>query len=479
MSRNARKILEFFSFQKRLGSLCDFIKKLTKKNIKRFTKNFIENVKNSFYLVKIFFTRDMFFISVMNFIGVIPYYLTGSTLMLWFMDIGFSYTSIGLVAILNLPHAAKFLWSHLFDSIKVPFLSNILGVRRSWMFVCEFCIVAILSMLSFINPSNDIFLFCTLVFICNFFVSSHNILCLAVQMEVIPKKLWGASEAMNVLGFRSGMIFASAGSLYLSQFIDWHLIYRFMAILIIPGMFFVFFAKFKFVNVNLSLKYSGNFVSHFVKSIRYPLVDFFRVPNVYVVVLFMIFYSLYDHLLANMHKIFHLSLGFSKAQVALVDNTFGMFMTLLGGFLSGLMISRYGATSVMRLGSVMEIFVGLGLVMQNYVGLDIVCLYTTVAMQEIVHGFTMTSFFTYQMNCCSVQFAVSQLSFLKALDSIGKYAFGSISGFLVDLLGWNGFFVLITVASLPAIIIMNFKKFRNVICNASDVRNDVIDDLKG
>lgn len=433
----------------------------------KFFSDILSQMRN---FISVFSAKEMFLITVMNFIGVIPYYLTGSTLMLWFRDIGFSFGSIGLVAILNTPHAVKFLWSHLFESVELPFLSRKIGLRRSWLVLSQLIIILLILWLSFIDPVQNIVLFCTLVFVCNIFVASHNILCLAIQMEIIPRDTWGPSEAMNVLGFRMGMIFASAGSLYLSQFVQWNLIYRWISILIIVGVFITAFMKLDNLICKPFVKYNGSFVKHFKCSIGVPMKEFFKLPGVGTLLVFMVLYSLYDHLLSSMHKIFHLSIGFSKAQVAFVDNTFGMFMTLLGGFLAGLSIKKYGSVKVIQFGSFLGFFVGLCLLLQNYVGVNLSVLYFTVAVQEIVHGFTMTGFFTYQMNCCSMKFAVSQLSLIKALDALGKYTFGSISGFLVDMLGWNGFFIVICFASLPAVIIMNVGKIRNAIYGISNIR---------
>jgi MFS family permease len=414
--------------------------------------NIFQKIKSDFSVI---FTKNMLLVSIMNFVGVIPYYMTGSTLMIWLRDEGFSLSAIGLVSVLNIPHAVKFLWSHLFDSISIPVLSKRLGLRRSWLIVCNFLAAIMIFAISFVNPINDFYILCVMAFVANIFISSQNILCLALQMEIIPKDVWGPSEAMNVLGFRTGVIFSCAGSLFLSEFVSWSLIYKIIPMLMLPGILLVCFARLDNSMKEPFVKYTGSIVEHFKKSISVPMREFFKTPGSFTLLFFMIFYSLHDHLLSSMHKIFHLSIGFSKSQVAFVDNTFGMFMTLLGGFLSGMCIKKYGSVRVMKFGSIISIFVGLGLVFQNYVGKNIYALYFTVAIQEIVHGFTMTSFFTYQMGCCSIKFAVSQLSLLKALDALGKYFFGSMSGILVQILGWNNFFVMIALSSIPGIIIMN------------------------
>ncbi|UFX98470.1 MFS transporter [Candidatus Gromoviella agglomerans] len=411
------------------------------------------------YILPVLSNKRMQFVAIMNFVGVIPYYLTGSTLMIWMVEEGFSISSITLLSVLNTPHAFKFLWAHLFDSIEIPFLSRKLGLRRSWLILCSFVTISCLLLLTLIDVNNSRLMFFTVIFCANFFIASYNILSLAVQMEIIDKNMWGNSEAMNVLGFRIGVIAVSAGALLISEYISWIWVYRIMLMIVIPGIFFI-------CNVNLPeviripvIKQSKSLFKNFRNSIITPLSELFINSNILRIIMFMLFYTLHDHLLGNLHKIFHLSIGFSKMDLAFVDNTFGMFMTLVGGFIAGLSIQKFDFARILCVGSLISLLVGPVLLLQNFVGANIYLLYLSITIQEIVHGFTMTVFFTYQMNCCSIKFAVSQLSVLKAFDALGKYGFGALSGFLVEAIGWNYFFCIISIASIPGFLIIKGMNF--------------------
>jgi PAT family beta-lactamase induction signal transducer AmpG len=402
-----------------------------------------------------FLSTRMLLLFNINFIGAIPYYLTGATLTVYLHELGFSFSAIGCVALLNAPHAIKFLWSHLFDSVKIPFLSNKLGLRRSWMLLCQVAIILGLIIISELSPIDDFYMFFGSIIFVNFFISSYNILTFALQMEMFSSRNWGGSEAVNVFGFRSGLLISGAGSLFLSNYMPWSGVYKIAALMIVPGVIFLCLMPLKNLIIEPSIKLTKSLTEHIWVSFIEPARQLFAVQHVYKVFMFMVFYMLYDHLLSNMHKLFHLSIGFSKGDIAVVDNVFGMFMTLLGGFMAGISIKNAGYRPVLRIGSIMSLFIGLALLLQYHMGANKYCLYATVAIQGIAHGFTMTGFLTYQMSCCSINFAVSQLSILNSFNAIGKYFFGFLAGFLVDKFGWQIFFIIISVAAIPSLFLVS------------------------
>src|ERR1041385_6166241 len=67
----------------------------------------------------------------------LPLLTISNTLGLWLTDNGISMTNIGLFAYTLLPYSFKFVWAPLLDQIRLPFLHDYLGKRRSWIFVAQ------------------------------------------------------------------------------------------------------------------------------------------------------------------------------------------------------------------------------------------------------------------------------------------------------------------------------------------------------
>lgn len=415
--------------QKQKATLKSFFNKLSADNIKRIIIVFLINV-----------------------ISGAPYYLTGSTLGVYLKDMDFSLSAIGGISILNAPQAVKFLWSHIFDSVSIPYLSKRIGMRRSWMVLSQVIIIIALISISLIDPRKHKLIFFSLILVVNFLVSNYNILGFAFQMEIFKKNFLGISESVNVVGFRTGTLISGAFAIYLSSRVSWSLIYQGIAICMIPILIIIYFIRIDgLITEPIKTNKRTTFSSFFS-----PLKNLFNKKGSIIMFLFMIAYMLYDNILSNMPKTFHQELGFSKKEIAIIDGVFGVGMTLLGGFIAGAITKLKGYLYALRTGAIISALTGLSFLIQMKSGKNIPLLYMTVGLQELVHGFTITSFITFQISYCSVQFAVSQLAVLNSISSFSKYCFGSIAGVIAQKLGWKIFFTLVSLVTIPSIIIIWF-----------------------
>jgi PAT family beta-lactamase induction signal transducer AmpG len=68
------------------------------------------------------FSRRMLIAFGMGLTGGLPLLLTGSTLQAWLKNSGANLTTLGALSLVGLPYTLKFLWSPLFDQLRLPFL---------------------------------------------------------------------------------------------------------------------------------------------------------------------------------------------------------------------------------------------------------------------------------------------------------------------------------------------------------------------
>ena len=81
----------------------------------------------------IYTDKKLLVIMLLGFSSGLPLLLTLSTLSVWLVEIGITKTTIGFFALVGLPYSLKFLWAPLMDNLKIPFFTNYLGRRRSWI----------------------------------------------------------------------------------------------------------------------------------------------------------------------------------------------------------------------------------------------------------------------------------------------------------------------------------------------------------
>ena len=102
-----------------------------------------QSIKNKENIVNIFF------ISISS---GIPFLLLLSTLSIWLIEIGVSKTSIGLFAWATFPYTIKALIAPLIDKYEIPFLTDQLGKRRSWLLISQFFLALSIGALGWSEP---------------------------------------------------------------------------------------------------------------------------------------------------------------------------------------------------------------------------------------------------------------------------------------------------------------------------------------
>jgi MFS transporter, PAT family, beta-lactamase induction signal transducer AmpG len=104
---------------------------------------------------KAFVQRDSLVMFGLGFAAGMPNLLIGQTLVqTWMVQAGASLTLVGLLSLITLPYALKFLWSPVVDKTPIPVLDKMLGRRRSWMLLTQLVFAACVVALATMNPAN-------------------------------------------------------------------------------------------------------------------------------------------------------------------------------------------------------------------------------------------------------------------------------------------------------------------------------------
>jgi len=296
----------------------------------------------------------------MTFVGFscgIPLFLTASTLSLWLSDAGISYTKIGLISWVAFPYTIKFLWSPFIDRLRIPFLTKLLGRRRSWLLLSQLVLVISILALSHTNPTENL----TLTAICAIFVSfsaaTQDVTMMAYQVERLKKNQYASGQAMGVFGYRMGMLLSGAGALYFAESYTWNEVYQIMALFILTGIITTLVIKepvpvmtdeaqrkeneaekYLHAHPQLSPKIART-LSWLFGAVICPFSNFMLRKGWLVAILIMLFYKLGDNLVGNMTNVFLVNLGYTKSEIASVSKIFGMAASILGGFAGGYLIS--------------------------------------------------------------------------------------------------------------------------------------------
>jgi MFS transporter, PAT family, beta-lactamase induction signal transducer AmpG len=104
-----------------------------------------------------FFERSALVMFALGFAAGMPNLLVAQTLVqTWVLQAGANLSLVGLLSLIGLPYALKFLWSPLVDKTSIPVLDKLLGRRRSWMLATQLVFVTCVLALAFIDPATSL-----------------------------------------------------------------------------------------------------------------------------------------------------------------------------------------------------------------------------------------------------------------------------------------------------------------------------------
>ena len=115
--------------------------------------------------------------------AAMPSFALGIPFGLWLLSAGVTKQTLGLVTVSSIIVALNFLWSPFVNKIKLPIIYNLLGLRRSWIFVSQILLGILLLTLSVLNPENDLFYVVVVACLIYFFSSIQDIALDAYRVE--------------------------------------------------------------------------------------------------------------------------------------------------------------------------------------------------------------------------------------------------------------------------------------------------------
>jgi PAT family beta-lactamase induction signal transducer AmpG len=106
--------------------------------------------------IKLFIHPRVITMLFLGFSAGVPILLIFSTLGLWLNEAGVAKSSITFFSWAALGYSFKFVWAPLVDRLPLPFLTKLLGRRRSWMFISQLAIMVSIWLMSTVNPQANI-----------------------------------------------------------------------------------------------------------------------------------------------------------------------------------------------------------------------------------------------------------------------------------------------------------------------------------
>lgn len=416
--------------------------------------------------------RRVLMVLFLGFSSGLPLALTGATLSVWLREEGVSRAAIGLFTLVSLPYALKFVWAPLVDRLRLPLLTRLFGRRRGWALLTQAMLAAALLGLGTADPAADLWRTAALAVVVAFCSASQDIVIDAYRVESLEERHQGAGAAVYVLGYRFGMLASGAGALFIAATVGWSAAYVAMAALVGVGMLTVLLAPEPAVAASEeSLQreahvaawldarphlhgWRAETLAWLYGAVVAPFAQFMTRRGWMLMLGFIAVYKLGDVLAGTMASTFYVDLGFSKEEIAGVTKVFGLWATIVGGLLGGLLVGRVGTIRALMLGGVLQMASNLGFAVLAEAGADVGVLAAVVAVENLCGGVATAAFVAYLSGLCDAAYTATQYALLSSFFKLGGDLLGANAGWLAEWLGWRDFFLFSTLGAAPGLVLL-------------------------
>lgn len=383
--------------------------------------------------------RRIFVMLPLGFVSGLPLALTSGTLQAWLTVEGVDLKTIGIFTLVGLPYTLKFLWAPVMDRVVPPWL----GRRRGWMVLTQLCVAIALGLMALTNPKIHPGWLAAYALLVAFLAASLDIVFDAYRTDTLHSHERGLGAAVWVNGYRIALLASGAGALALADYVGWQMTYLAMAAVMVAGVGIVL--------ISPDPTFAANAPKSLKEAVGAPLVEFFSRPTAWGFLAVIVLYKLGDAFASALQTAFLIGgLGFSATEVGAVKGL-GIFATLLGAFVGGLLMTRSGLLRSLLIFGVLQAVSNLGFVALAWLGKSSGMLTAAVVIENVTGGMGTAAFVALVMSLCDPRYTATQFALLSSLEALGRVFAGRPSADVVALVGWTQFFVLTVVVALPGL----------------------------
>tara|TARA_B100001029_G_C15057069_1_gene455230 strand:+ start:900 stop:2255 length:1356 start_codon:yes stop_codon:yes gene_type:complete len=437
---------------------------------------------NNLKSIKLYFDKRMKRIFLFGFISGFPWVLIGSALSLWLKENDLSRSTIGWASLIFGVYAINFLWAPLVDKIKIPFLSKIIGHRKSWIISMQSIILLSLIIWSTLSPTENLWLVIAIGLGIAISSATQDITIDALRIEQINEnegKTMAAGAAIQVVGWWTGYKIGGVISLMTAEFFQqkgfenyWQLSFLILgfvvflssiALIFVPENSSKFRTSAQKANEEKILKkfkiknQISKIFAWLYSTVISPLISFFKKNSISVAIgllSFIFLFKIGEAFLGRMSIIFYKELGFSKTDIALYSKGIGWITTITFTLLGGLFAIRMGLFKAMLISGIIMALTNLMFSVLAWVGSSEILFAFTVLIDDLAAAFATVAFVAFISALVDRTYTATQFALLASIGTAGRTLFASSSGALVDWLNgdWGIFFIITAIMVIPSLL---------------------------
>ena len=391
----------------------------------------------------------------------LPYALVVTVSVIMYKRLGFSNSDLGLyTSLLYIPWVIKPLWS--------PFV-DLKSTKRNWFLGMQLLASVALLAIGLSLPTNIFFVASLACFWMVAFASATNDIATdGYYMIGLTEEKQSFFVGMRSVFYKLASVTGQGLLVVLAGFLEnkygdntkaWSYTMICAGSLMLLMTLSNFFVTPKFES-------SGAIALEKPKGFFEVFTSFFSKPGMGLAITFILFFRLGESQLVKMASPFLLDptsvggLGYSTTEVGTIYGTIGVIFLTIGGILGGVLISRQGLKKWM-----LPMLISLNAPNALYALLAVTetteawAVIGTVIVEQFGYGLGIAGFMVYLIYVAEGNSKTSHYALATGFMALGMMLPGLISGYMQEWLGYDGFFIWVVLAALPAFVILRYLKY--------------------
>ncbi len=397
------------------------------------------------------FTRRMLICVFTGFASGLPLYLLLTLVPAWLRTEHVDLRVIGLLTLIQFPYTWKFLWAPLVDRYALP----VLGRRRGWMLLTQVGLLVVIAALGGFSPQTELRAIVLLATLLAFLSATQDIALDAYRRELLADHELGLGTAVHINAYRVAGLVPASLSLVLADILPWTVVFAITALFMVPGMI-----------MTLLVREPQRAAAP--RTLRQAVVEPFHEfitrrgwRNALLILIFLLFYKLGDSMCTALATPFYLDMGYSKTQIGLVAKNAGLWPSVVGGLLGGLWMVKIGVNKALWLFGLVQVFSIFGFAWLAAAGphveitsVDLTRLAVVIGLEALGVGLGAAASGAFIARATHPGYTATQYALFTSLAVVPRTFANAATGWLVDTLGWVGFFFLCAALAVPGMLLL-------------------------
>jgi MFS transporter, PAT family, beta-lactamase induction signal transducer AmpG len=397
------------------------------------------------------FTRRMLICVFTGFASGLPLYLLLTLFPAWLRSEHIDLRTIGILTLIQFPYTWKFIWAPLVDRYVVP----VLGRRRGWMLLTQVGLLIVIASLGGFAPQTELRAIVVLATLLAFLSATQDIALDAYRRELLTDDELGLGTAIHINAYRVAGLVPASLSLILADIMPWNAVFAITALFMVPGMI-----------MTLLVREPQRAAPP--RTLRAAVVEPFHEfitrrgwSNALLILAFLLFYKLGDSMCTALATPFYLDMGFSKTQIGLVAKNAGLWPSIIGGLLGGLWMLKIGINKALWLFGAVQVFSIFGFAWLAAAGhhnditsAQLTQLGIVIGLEALGVGLGTAASGAFIARATHPGYTATQYALFTSLAVVPRTFANAATGWLVDMLGWVGFFLLCGALALPGMLLL-------------------------